>query len=74
MYKWNFSIVTLEKGRIHFQVSAKDKQSAIEKAFKKARKMNLSLTPYWDCRLAQSRVSGDKPKKQKGGTNYEKLT
>ena len=34
MYKFNFSVVTIEKGRISYSVKAKSKQEAIEKGFK----------------------------------------
>lgn len=51
MCKWYFSINTIEKGKISFKVSAKDKQTAIKKGMEKARKTNLSLTPYWDVKL-----------------------
>lgn len=52
MYKWTFSVVTIEKGRINYTVKAKDKQSAIEKGFKELERKRLSYGNTFDCRLA----------------------
>lgn len=51
MYKFNFSVVTIEKGRISYAVKAKSKQEAIEKGFKMLEKKNLSYANQFDCRL-----------------------
>ena len=53
MYKWNFSVVTLEKGRICYTVKASDKQKAIEKGFAQLEKKNLSYAGRFDCTLVR---------------------
>lgn len=51
MYKFNFSVCTIEKGRISFEIKAKSKQDAIEKGFKTLQKKNLSYANSFDCKL-----------------------
>ena len=51
MYEWNFSMATLEKGVVSFKVKARDKKSAIDKGFAKIKRMNLTATGHWNCKL-----------------------
>lgn len=53
MYKWNFSVVTTEKGRICYTVKANNKQSAIEKGFAVLKKKGLSYANKFDCTLVR---------------------
>lgn len=53
MYKWNFSVVTIEKGRICYTVKASNKQSAIEKGFAMLEKKGLSYANKFDCTLVR---------------------
>ena len=55
MAKWSFSIGDNSGKRQIFTVSAKDKQEAIEKGFKRAKKnAKGDLSFHWDCRLIQA--------------------
>lgn len=51
MYRFNFSVCTIEKGRVNIEVKAKNKQEAINKGFKALEKKNLSYANSFDCRL-----------------------
>ena len=52
MAKWSFYISDNSGYRQSFTVSAKDKPSAIEKAFIKARKnAKGDLSGHWECKL-----------------------
>lgn len=50
-HKFNFSVCTIEKGRISYTVTAKSKQEAIDKGFKMLKKKNLSYANTFECRL-----------------------
>lgn len=54
MYDWQFTMSTLEKGRVTFKVRARDKKSAIDKGFTKIKKMNLTATTHWNCHLIRN--------------------
>ena len=51
MHTWNFSVVTIEKGRISYTVKANDKKKAIEKGFNVLKRKGLSYANSFDCRL-----------------------
>lgn len=51
MYTFNFSVVTLEKGRINYKVKANNKQEAIKKGFTMLKKKNLSYGNAFDCNV-----------------------
>lgn len=53
MYEWNFSVLTIEKGRICYKVKASDKQTAIKKGFEKLEKKGLSYANSFDCTLVR---------------------
>lgn len=53
MYKWHFSVVTLERGRISYTVKAGNKQDAINKGFAMLEKKGLTYGNSFDCLLVR---------------------
>lgn len=54
MYKWNFTMSTLEKGNVSLTIKASNKDEAIRKGFAKIESKGLSVTPHWNCALIRN--------------------
>lgn len=51
MYKWDFRVLTIEKGWIRITIKASNKKDAIDKGFERFNKKGLSYANKFECKL-----------------------